>query len=106
MVDNVSGVLQMNTERARVNETVERLRERNGRYRHEIQGWLINPYRAVRLHNKWGFKKMCELLGLKPEALKYRERIKQSFYLLEIVMLFEVSQMTPEEFVEMLRDIA
>jgi hypothetical protein len=49
---------------------------------------------------------MCELLDLKPHALKYRERIKQSFYLLEIVMLFEVSGMTPEEFVEMLRDIA
>lgn len=96
----------MNTERARVNETVERLRERNGRYRHEIQGWLINPYRAVRLHNKWTFRRMCELLDLKPHALKYRERIKQSFYLLEIVMLFEVSGMTPEEFVEMLRDIA
>jgi len=49
---------------------------------------------------------MASFLGLTTDALKYRERTKQSFYLLEIVMLFEVSGMTPEEFVEMLRDIA
>ena len=90
----------------RVNKTIDRLRERTGKYRHEIQGWLVNPYKAVRLHLRWPVHQMASFLGLTTDALKYRERTKQSFYLLEIVMLFEVSGMTPEEFVEMLRDIA
>jgi len=58
------------------------------------------------LHLRWPVHQMASFLGLTTDALKYRERTKQSFYLLEIVMLFEVSGMTPDEFVEMLRDIA
>jgi hypothetical protein len=49
---------------------------------------------------------MAALLGIKPDSVRYRERQKQLYHPAEIVVLFNVSGMTTDEYMEILRVIA
>jgi hypothetical protein len=49
---------------------------------------------------------MAERLGIKLSAYQYRERVKSMYYPLEFAVLHDLSQLPPDEFINILYDIA
>jgi len=49
---------------------------------------------------------LAKVLKLKYEALRYRERTKRTYHPCEIVVLYQLSGMTSDEFMQLLNDIA
>jgi hypothetical protein len=47
-----------------------------------------------------------ERLGIKLSAYQYRERVKSMYYPLEFAVLHDLSQLPPDEFINILYDIA
>ena len=73
---------------------------------HTLEYARGNLYFAVR--SKLGLTRsaMSQLLGIGEETLRYRERMKRVYHPCEILALLEVSNMTLEEFMQLLNDIA
>lgn len=75
-------------------------------YRHNLPVKRGNLYRSIR--HKLGLSRtaMAALLGIKSDSVRYRERMKQLYHPAEVVVLWKISGMTPEQFMELMRDIA
>jgi hypothetical protein len=82
----------------------------NGRIKvghyHAIPQARANLYQAIRKRLGLNRKQLADILRLKYEALRYRERTKRTYHPCEIVVLQELSGMTWEEFGKLLNDIA
>ena len=75
-------------------------------YRHNLPIKRGNLYQAIRHRLGLSRVAMAALLGIKPDSVRYRERQKQLYHPAEIVVLFNVSGMTTDEYMEILRVIA
>jgi hypothetical protein len=51
-------------------------------------------------------KPFADLLGINVDSLRYRERAKQLYHPMEVLVLYQVSGMTWDEFGKLLNDIA
>jgi len=86
--------------------TFERLRREATKRRYEVTPPRINPYRAIRILKKWSQSRMAETLEMTLEGYQYRERVKCMFYPMEIALLFELSELPADKFMELWKDIA
>ena len=77
-----------------------------GKYKHQIGVASGNVYRAVRQRMGLSQTAMAERLGLKLTGYQYRERQKTMYYPLELAVLHDLSQLPPDEFINILYDIA
>lgn len=75
-------------------------------YRHNLPIKRGNLYQAIRHRLGLSRVAMAALLGIKPDSVRYRERQKQLYHPAEVVVLWQVSGMTADDFMKMLRDIA
>lgn len=75
-------------------------------YRHNLPIKRGNLYQAIRHRLGLSRVAMAALLGIKPDSVRYRERQKQLYHPAEVVVLFSVSGMTPDDFLGLMRDIA
>lgn len=73
---------------------------------HTLDNARGNLYVAVRRHLDLSRAAMAKLLSIGEETLRYRERMKRVYHPCEILALFEVSNMTLEDFMQLLNDIA
>jgi hypothetical protein len=82
----------------------------NGRIKvghyHAIPQARANLYQAIRKRLGLNRMQLAKVLKLKYEALRYRERTKRTYHPCEIVVLYQLSGMTSEEFMQLLNDIA
>ena len=75
-------------------------------YRHNLPIKRGNLYQAIRHRLGLSRVAMAALLGIKPDSVRYRERQKQLYHPAEVVVLWQVSGMTADDFMKLLRDIA
>ncbi len=75
-------------------------------YRHTLPTARGNLYLAVRKHMGLTRKPFADLLGINVDSLRYRERAKQLYHPMEVLVLYQVSGMTWDEFGKLLNDIA
>jgi DNA-binding XRE family transcriptional regulator len=74
--------------------------------RHATIGARGNLYVAVRRTLGLSREALAEQVGVPKSTLMYRERVKVLYNLLEVVELFELSKLSPDEFMKLLKDIA
>lgn len=74
--------------------------------RHAARRARHNLYMSVRHYLKLSREKFCALTGLSIHTLIYRERCKVLYNTHEVVELYELSGMTPDEFMRLLKDIS
>ena len=77
-----------------------------GKYRHQIAMSNGSIYRAIRHRLGLSQSEMANRLGIKLSAYQYRERVKSMYYPLEFAVLHDLSQLPPDEFINILYDIA
>lgn len=75
-------------------------------YRHTLRNSRGNLYLAVRRYLGMTRQQFAEHIGMSWQSLRYRERAKQLYHPNEIAVLFAASNMTPQQFTELLNDIA
>jgi len=75
-------------------------------YRHTLPSARGNLYLAVRKAMGLTRKPFADALGINVASLRYRERAKQLYHPLEVLVLYQVSGMTWDEFGKLLNDIA
>ena len=80
-------------------------RIRVGHY-HTLPSPKGNLYQAVRKILNISRANMAKHIGISEESLRYRERTKRVYHLCEMVALLQVSGLTPEDFMQLVNDIA
>ncbi len=65
-----------------------------------------NLYQAVRKILGISRANMSKLVSISEESLRYRERTKRVYHLCELVALQQVSGLSPDQFMQLLNDIA
>jgi hypothetical protein len=73
--------------------------------RHALQG-KGNLYTQVRRLLGISRETLSQMTGIPVSTLIYRERVKSLYNLSEVVELFELSKLSPDEFMKLLKDIA
>jgi hypothetical protein len=73
---------------------------------HTLENARGNLYVAIRKRLGLTRVAMSRLLDIGEETLRYRERMKRVYHPCEILALLEVSNMSLEEFIQLLNDIA
>ncbi len=73
---------------------------------HTLDNARGNLYVAIRKRLGLTRVAMSRLLDIGEETLRYRERMKRVYHPCEILALLEVSNMSLEEFIQLLNDIA
>ena len=73
---------------------------------HTLEYARGNLYLAIRRRLGLTRVAMSRLLGIGEETLRYRERMKRVYHPCEILALLEVSNMSLEDFMQLLNDIA
>ena len=74
--------------------------------RHAYKGARGNLYMSIRHLLGLSREKFCAHTGITKHTLMYRERVKVLYNLQEVVELYEISGLTPDEFMELLKDVA
>jgi hypothetical protein len=107
---NVSGysylvwnIVRHSPKRSRYNPAPAKILEG---YRHALPTSRGNLYLAVRKYLKLTRKPFADMLGINVASLRYRERTKQLYHPLEVLVLYQASGMTNDEFMQLLNDIA
>ena len=77
-----------------------------GSYRHAQPLPRRNLYEAIRLYCNATQAIMADMFGISVQAWRYRERVKRMYHMAEILALYEVSDMKPEQFIQLLKDCA
>jgi transcriptional regulator with XRE-family HTH domain len=80
-------------------------RIRIGHY-HTLPQSKGNLYQAVRKLLGMSRAQMSGMIGITESQLHYRERAKRMYHPCEVVALHVISGMTPDEFMQLLNDIA
>lgn len=75
-------------------------------YRHNLPIKRGNLYQAIRHRLGLSRTAMAALLGIKSDSVRYRERQKQLYHPAEVAVLFRVSGMDAESFMELLSHLA
>jgi len=73
---------------------------------HTLENARGNLYVAIRKRLGLTRAAMAQQLKIGEETLRYRERMKKVYHPCEILALLEVSNMTLEDFMQLLNDIA
>ena len=94
-----------------ISSDTDRLKElyaanHRARYKHTIRRPKGNLYYAIRKRLGLTQRHAAKLLGLTREAWQYRERSKLMYWPLELVVLAKLGGLTPDEFMQLLNDIA
>jgi hypothetical protein len=75
-------------------------------YRHAQRGASRNLYIEIRKMLDVSRQSVADAVGLTMDQLAYRERQKQMYHLTEIVELWRYSQLSADEFMQLLNDTA
>ena len=75
-------------------------------YRHNLPIKRGNLYQAIRHRLGLSRTAMAALLGIKSDSVRYRERQKQLYHPAEVAVLFRVSGMDADSFMELLSHLA
>jgi len=82
------------------------LENHRARYKHTIRRPNGNLYYAIRKRLGLTQRHAAKLIGITREAWQYRERAKLMYWPLELVVLAKLGGLSPEEFMQLLNDIA
>lgn len=75
-------------------------------YRHGQKFYKGNLYSEIRKRTGWTREVMGEAIGCTADSLKYRERMKAMYHLKEVVGLWELSGMSADDYMKLLKDIS